>query len=55
MDEAMPANAMGRVPTLADTLLLRGAASAVSALLDVGLEMDKATTATAFGAPRWTT
>ena len=50
MDEATTADAMGRVPTLADTLALRGAASAVSALLDAGLEMDEATTAAVFRA-----
>ena len=50
MDKATTAGAMGRGPTLADTLALRGAASAVSALLDAGLEMDEATTAAAFRA-----
>ena len=35
---------------LADTLALRGAASAVSAFLDAGLEMDEATTAAVFRA-----
>ena len=46
----MTAGAMGCVPFPADTLALRGAVSAVSALLNVGLEMDKATTAAAFRA-----
>ena len=40
MEEATTAGAMGRNPTSADTLALRGTASAVSALLYAGLEMD---------------
>ena len=40
MGEATTAGAMGCVPSPVDALVLRGAASAVSALLDVGLEMD---------------
>ena len=40
MDEATTAGAMGCVPTPSDALALRGAASAVSALLDAGLKMD---------------
>ena len=47
MDEALTAGAMGRVPTPADSLSLRGAASA---LFDAGLEMDEATTAATFRA-----
>ena len=50
MDEATTAGAMGCVPSPADALALRGAASTVSALLDMGLEMDEATTAAAFRA-----
>ena len=45
MDEASTAGAMGRVPTPADSLSLRGAASG---LFYAGLEMDEATTAAAF-------
>ena len=48
MDKATTADSMGRGPTLADTLALRGAASDVSLLLHAGLEMDEATTAAAF-------
>ena len=40
MEGATTASAMGRNPTSADTLALRGTASAVSAHLDAGLEMD---------------
>ena len=40
MDEATTAGAMGRVPTPADTLALRGAALAVSALIDADLKID---------------
>ena len=47
MDEATTAGAMGRVPTPADALALRGAAPD---LLDAGLEMDEATLAAAFRA-----
>ena len=54
MDEATTAGAMERFPTLAGTLALRKAASAVSALLDAGLKMDEATTAAPFRALRWT-
>ena len=50
MDEATTAGAMGCVPTPAKALALHGAASAVSALLNAGLEMDEATTAAAFRA-----
>ena len=48
MDEASTAGAMRRVPTPADVLALSWAVSAVSAPLDAGLEMDKATKAAAF-------
>ena len=48
MDEATTAGAMRRVPTPADVLALSWAVSAVSAPLDAGLEMDKATKAAAF-------
>ena len=44
MDEATTAGAIGRVPTPADVLALRWAASA---LLYADLEMDEATTAVA--------
>ena len=47
MDKASTAGAMGRVPTPADSLSLRGAASV---LFDAGIKMDEATTAAAFPA-----
>ena len=47
MDEVSTAGAMGHVPTPAESLPLRGAASA---LLDAGIEMDEATTAAVFRA-----
>ena len=50
MDEATTAGAMGRVPNPTNTLTLRGAALAVSALLDAGLVTDEATTAAPFRA-----
>ena len=50
IDEATTVGAMGRVPSPADALALRWAASAVSAFLDAGLEMDDATTAAVFRA-----
>ena len=50
MDEATTTGAMGCVLTPADILPLRGAASAVSALLDAGLVMGEVTTAAAFWA-----
>ena len=48
MDEVTTAGAMGHVLTPADTVALRGAALAVSALLDANLEMDDATPTAAF-------
>ena len=51
MDEATTAGAMGRVPTPAYALSLRGA---VSVLLDAGLEPYAATTAAAFRTSIWT-
>ena len=50
MYEVKTASAMGCVLILTDDLLLRGAASAVSVLLDVGLEMEDGLVAAAAAA-----